>query len=90
VWSLGERLFPDEVKVRLQMFDSLVLPIILYASEVTGYTVCHEYERCLRRYVKWTLGLPRSTPNSILSLETGIASVRQRRIERAAKYSNRC
>ena len=25
VWSLGERLLPDEVKVRLRMFDSLVL-----------------------------------------------------------------
>ena len=69
------------------MFDVLVLPILLYASEETGLSRCEEYERCQRRHQKWTLGLPKGTPNGILRLETGVKSIRQGRMERTIKYT---
>lgn len=89
VWSLGERLFPNSFPTRLQMWNSLVLPIFLYASEVTGYAEYEGYELIQRRYLKWTLGLPRGTRNAVLYTETGVKTIRSHALARALKYENR-
>lgn len=70
------------------MFKSLVMPIILYATEVTGYSECDQYERIQRRYVKWTLGLPKGTRNAIVQSESGCPTVRSLRLMRAVKYES--
>ena len=68
------------------MFSSLVTPIIMYASEVTGYNECEGYERILRRYIKWTLGLPRGTRTAVIQSETGCPPLSIPRLIRAARY----
>lgn len=88
VWSLAERLFPDSFAIRTQMFNSLVLPILLYAAEVTGFEMCDQYEVIQRRYFKWTLGLPGGTRDAILACECGLLSVASKAVGRAAKYEN--
>lgn len=89
VWSLGERLFPNSFTIRQQMFESLVLPIILYAAEVTGFDGVEEYENTKRRYIKWTLGLPNSTRNSIVNCESNSVPIKTTRTMRAVKYENK-
>ena len=88
VWSLGERLFPNSYNVRVQMFETLVLPIITYAAETTGYSKCEEYEKTHRRYLKWTLGLPTGSRSAVIYCETGAHTVGSRRLMLAAKYEN--
>lgn len=87
-WSIGERLFKKSFKTRMQLFSSLVNPMMLYAAEVTGYTKWDEYDSILRRYIRWTLGLPKYTPKHLIMRETGTRPTREERIARAAKYEN--
>jgi exonuclease III len=86
VWSIGERLFKNNFQLRMSMFQSLVLPIMTYAAEVTGYEAQEEYEKCQRRYVRWLLGLPRGTRKDILECEAATTSVAQTMKLRAVKY----
>lgn len=86
VWSLAERLFPNSFATRMQMFKSLVVPIIMYAAEVTGYCQAEQYERIQRRYIKWTLGLPMSTRSAIVQSEAGCSPLSSLRLMRAVKY----
>lgn len=88
VWSLGERLFPSSYPTRLQMWHSLVLPIILYAAEVTGFGDYDRYEAIQRRYFKWTLGLPKGTRSAVVYTEAGVMSVKSLCLARALKYEN--
>lgn len=87
-WSAGEKLFSNSYRTRIQMLFSLVIPVMLYAAEVTGYSCWDPYETAMRRYVKWTLGLPSSTRNCTIVLETALKSAQCLRLERALRYEN--
>ena len=89
VWSLAERLFPFSYATRMQMYNSLVIPVILYAAEVTGYGDCEDYERIQRRYTKWTLGLPKGTRNAVVEREAGLPTITSLRLMRAVNYESR-
>lgn len=86
VWSLGERLFKNNFQIRMQMFQTLVTPIMTYASEVTGYEQPEEFERIQRRYARWLLGLPNGTCKDILDSEAGLQSIADHMTLRATKY----
>lgn len=88
IWSLGERLFPTSYRTRTDLFRSIVLPMILYAAEVTGYAESPDYEKILRRFTRWTLGLPDGTKNAIVEAEGGQRSIMSERFARAAKYES--
>ena len=88
VWSLGERLFPNNFQVRKKMFNSLVTPIMTYASEVTGYSECMDLDKVQRRFFRWTLGLPLGTRISILETETELITINQQRLISASRYEN--
>ena len=89
VWSIAQRLFPENFAVRMQMFEKLVLPIILYAAEVTGYSGGEEYEKIHRRYTKWTLGLPGSARTCVIGKEVGSVPVHVMRLKCALRYESR-
>lgn len=86
VWSLAERLFPNQFYLRMRMFEALVKPIILYASEVTGFEAADQYEIIQRRYAKWTLGLPKQTRTAVVERECSLQPVAIERLSRALKY----
>lgn len=89
VWSIGERLFPHNIPLRLQMFSALVEPVMLYAAEVTGYSDHEELDIIFRRYIRWLLGLPQSTPKPVLMREVDATSIQTKAIGRAAQYESR-
>lgn len=89
VWSLAERLFPHAFSVRMQMFRTLVVPILLYGAEVTGYSECEQYEAIQRRYTRWTMGLPKSSRIVVLEKEANLEPVRIARLKRAFRYEAR-
>lgn len=85
-WSIGERLFRDDYIRRMKMFNALVGSIALYGAEIWGWNKEERIDRIKRKYVKWTLGLDRRTPNYILKEETKMKELRMEAMMRAIKY----
>ena len=69
-WStkLGKLLPLD---LLLQLFDSMVVPILLYGSEVTGFENLSILERLCIQFYKIILYVKKSTPNLNLYGELG-------------------
>ena len=58
-------------KVLLNLFDKLIIPILLYGSEIWGCNThkCIEYVHI--KFLKYVLGLPTSAPNAAVISEFG-------------------
>ena len=50
------------VDIQLQLFDSMVIPILLYGSEVTGFEIHDILERLCIQYYKIVLKVKKTTP----------------------------
>ena len=59
------------VDIQLQLFDSMVIPILLYGSEVTGFEKHDILERLCTQYYKIVLKVKKTTPNLMLYGELG-------------------
>ena len=59
------------VDLQLQLFDSMVLPILLYDSEVTGFENTDILERLCTQFYKIILNVKTCTPNIMLYGELG-------------------
>lgn len=65
IWSYGERKFKGDVRWRLKLFDSTVKGVLYYGVEIWGYREWKEIEALQEKYLKWILGLERTTPEYI-------------------------
>ena len=59
------------IDLQLQLFYSLIVPILLYGSEVTGFENSDILERLCTQFYKIILNVKKSTPNCILYGELG-------------------
>lgn len=59
------------VDLQLQLFDSIVLPVLLYGSEVSGFENCGILEKLCIQFYKIILQAKKSTPNVIIYGELG-------------------
>ena len=59
------------VKLGLELFDKLVMPILLYGSEVWGCEIRDRIEAVQRRYCRTLLGVNSQTQNDIVLAECG-------------------
>ena len=57
--------------LQLQLFDSMVVPILLYGSEVTGFKNSEILERLCTQFYKIILNVKKTTPNAMLYGELG-------------------
>ena len=71
------------VSLGLELFDKLVVPILLYGSEVWGYEYRDSIEKVQRKYCKLLLGIASSTPNDVVLGELG-------RLPLYTQYMPRC
>lgn len=88
-WTIGEKRFEDNFYLRMNMFDSLVLPGAIYGCEVFGQTKFEELELMHRRYLKWTLGLNSDTRTSLLMYETKRTPIFLTTTSRARDYEKK-
>lgn len=65
------RLFDLPFECQLDLFDKVVVPVLLYACEVWGYENIDIIERVHLRYLKHILNLKSSTPSYMVYGETG-------------------
>ena len=70
IWSIGERKFRNDFKIRSLMFDSIVKSIASYGCEIWGWKEREMLERLQLVYWKWVLGLKREVPGYIVLEET--------------------
>ena len=59
------------IDLQIELFDSLILPILLYGCEVWGYENVLILDRFYLKYLKYVLGLKQSTPGCMVYGETG-------------------
>ncbi|XP_043583307.1 uncharacterized protein LOC122568058 isoform X2 [Bombus pyrosoma] len=88
-WSVGERIFKQDYKRRMKMFEALVESMALFGAEVWGWNMEETLDRIKREYIKWILGLDRTTPNYILTEECKIEEIKVKALKRAARYEER-
>lgn len=59
------------IDISLDLFDKLVLPILLYGCEVWGFESIDQIDVFYRKFVKYILKLNKYTPNCMIYGETG-------------------
>jgi hypothetical protein len=74
------------VKHTLDLFDKLILPILLYGSEVTGVTNCNIIEKIHLNFCKQLLGVRTQTQNSFIYGELGRLPIKQHIIVSIIRY----
>ena len=89
IWGIGEKLCKEDWVRRMMIFKTLVKSIIFYGEEVWGYKECEEVEKVKKIYVKWVLGLKRSTPDYITRRETKEGKIWEEAVFRILKYEEK-
>ena len=65
------RLYKLSVKIKLDLFDKMIKPILLYGCEVWGFGKNEVLERVHLKFCKILLNLKYSTPNYMVYGEQG-------------------
>ena len=80
------------VDLALELFDSLVVPVLLYGCETWGYSDSNQIETLHRKFIKTILGIHLSTPNCMVYGESGryplTNSIKSRMINYFSKLIN--
>lgn len=69
----------DDFRRRMNMFDALIGSVLLYGAEIWGWKNEARIDRIKRKYIKWILGLDRTTSNYIFMEETKMIELRLER-----------
>ena len=75
-----------DVESKLKLFESIVMPILLYGSEIWGFDNTCNVEKIQIRYYKNILGLHKNTSNVAVYGELGTYPISVRCKERILKY----
>ena len=75
--------------IQLELFDSLVLPILTYGCEVWGFENINLIEKLHLKYLKYSLSLKMSTPTCMALGETGRFPVSMHINTRVVSFWNR-
>ncbi len=75
-----------DIKTKFYLFDTMVLPILLYGSEIYGAYDFKEIDKLHIRFCKYVLGVKHQTPNYAVYGELGRYPISVLCKERAIKY----
>ena len=89
VWSMGERKFRSNWKKKRRLFDALMQSVMMYGAEIWGWCERPEIERVQETYLRWNLGVDRSTPKYAVRNETGRYKLAVLASRRALKFEER-
>jgi len=74
------------------IFETLVTPIILYACEVWGCSISHEYwrnrEKIQKNFITYNIKIKGNMPYPILLLETSLSPIERTTMNRYLMYKN--
>ena len=75
-----------DVKTKLNLFNSLVLPILFYACEVWGFNKAEQLDRMYLGFLKNLLGVRKTVPTAFIYKELGVFPLDITRKVRIVKY----
>lgn len=75
-----------EAETKMYLFDTMVVPILLYGSEVWGQDKCQHYETVHTKYCKNVLGIPYSATNNSARAELGRFPLRIKVLKKMISY----
>ena len=78
-----------DIKTKLHLFDSMIVPILLYGSEIWGIYNCKNVDKLQIRFYKYILGVKKQTPNLAVYAELGKFPLSVLCKERALKFWNK-
>jgi hypothetical protein len=70
----------------LELFDKLILPILTYGSEISGFSNADQLEKIHLKFCKQLLGVRPQTQNNFVYGELGRMTIKQHRIVSAIRY----
>ena len=73
----------------MKIFDSLVTGVMVHGVEVWGWKEIGDLERIHKKYIKWTLGLDRETPDYIILEEANRTKMKVMQARRAMEYEGK-
>lgn len=85
-WIIGERIFKEDYVRRMKMFEALVESVGLFGAEIWDWRKEERLDGIKRKYVKWILGLEKTTPNYKVIEECKITEIKVKAMKRALKY----
>ena len=68
------------------IFDTMVVPILCYGSEIWGFEYCENIEKVQRRFIKYYLGVGSKTSNVAIYGESGRYPICVHYMSRCIKY----
>ena len=74
------------VQLKLQLFKTLIVPILMYGSEIWGYKHYVKMDTLFLGFLKNILGVKKSTPTYMVYKEIGVESLSNIRCLRIIKY----
>ena len=74
------------VGLQFELFDTMIKPILLYSSEIWGFTVANNVEKIQTNFCKYVLGVPTHTSNRAVMSETGRLPLYVNYFKRCIKY----
>lgn len=89
IWIIGEKLFKENQKLRMRLFDAVIKSTVMYIAEMWEWKRCEELERMQLKYIKWVLRLKITTPEHIIRWEIGRKRFVEESIKRAIRYEKK-
>ena len=80
------RKFDLPVDLQLELFRSMVVPVLLYGSEVWGYNVIRDVVILHIKFLKYTLGVQKNTCNDMVYGDLGVCPLEVEIKVRIVKY----
>ena len=74
------------IHIKLQLFKSLIIPILTYSSEIWGYKHCVKMDTLFLGFLKSILGIKKSTSTYMVYKELGVEPLINLRSVRVIKY----
>lgn len=74
------------VDLQFELFDKMILPVLLYSSEVWGFMVANDIEKIHTRFCRYVLSVPSHKPTIAVLSETGRVPLYVHYFKRCIKY----
>lgn len=74
------------VNIQFELFDKMIGPILLYGSEIWGFSVTDHIEKVQNSFCRYILGVSTHTPTLAVLAETGRYPMYVQYYKRCAKY----
>lgn len=86
IWSLAERKFKNNWKLKMRLFDTMVKGVATYGTEQWGWKGKKEIETLQMKYIRLTMKLKKNTPWHTIRKEMDRRKIATEMVKRAMNF----